>query len=133
MIKHILTSGKRKRAIARATLRQGNGIVKINHLLLDAFEPKVSRMRIMEPLILGEKFAQNADIDVSVSGGGQSSQAEAARLAIGKALLEFSESNALKEEFLKYDRQLLVADVRRKEACKPNDSKARKKRQKSYR
>jgi len=39
----------------------------------------------------------------------------------------------LKKQLLSYDRHLLVADVRRKEQRKPNDSKARKARQKSYR
>ena len=39
----------------------------------------------------------------------------------------------LKKHILEYDRNLLVADVRRKEANKPGDSKARAKRQTSYR
>ena len=39
----------------------------------------------------------------------------------------------MQDIFMKYDRQLLVADVRRKEVYKPGDSKARSKRQKSYR
>lgn len=132
-MKVIQTMGKRKRAIARATAREGTGRVRINHLLLENYTPKLAQLRIMEPLVLAEKFAKKTDINVNVYGGGQYSQAEASRLAIAKALVEFSKSNALKEELLKYDRHLLVADVRRKEVCKPNDSKARKKRQKSYR
>ena len=63
----------------------------------------------------------------------RSGQIEAARLALAKALVEFSSSKKLEEAFLEYDRHLLVADVRRKEACKPGDSKARAKRQTSYR
>ena len=48
--------------------------------------------------------------------------------------LEFTKSDRLKEAFLKYDRTMLVADVRRKEPSKPNrHGKARSKRQKSYR
>ena len=39
----------------------------------------------------------------------------------------------MRKTFLNYDRSLLIADVRRKEQYKPNDSKARAKRQKSYR
>lgn len=132
-MKPIHFSGKRKRAVARATLIPGIGIVKINGLNLDCYEPKLSRMKITEPLIIADKFAKKVNISVSVRGGGQSSQAEAARLAIAKVLVESSKSNALKEEFLAYDRHLLVADTRRKETCKPNDSKARAKRQKSYR
>ena len=70
---------------------------------------------------------------VRVAGGGFMAQAEAIRLAIARGLVQSQKGEALKEAFLKYDRHLLVADTRRKEMCKPNDSKARKKRQKSYR
>ena len=59
------------------------------------------------------------------------SQAEASRLAIARALSQLQPS--LKKVFLSYDRHLLVPDVRFKETYKPNDSKARAKRQKSYR
>ena len=71
------------------------------------------------------------DIDIQVNGGGANGQADAIRLAIARALVEHDKK--LKKTFDDYDRLLLVADVRRKEACKPNDSKARAKRQKSYR
>ena len=39
--KVINTSGKRKRAIARATLRQGKGKIRINKVPLDFYEPKM--------------------------------------------------------------------------------------------
>jgi small subunit ribosomal protein S9 len=132
-MKSVHTSGTRKRATARATLRPGKGVVTVNRLLLDCYEPKLARLKIMEPLVLADKISKKLNISVIVNGGGQISQAEAARVAIAKALVEYSKSNALKETFLKYDRHLLVADTRRKETCKPNDSKARAKRQKSYR
>ena len=73
------------------------------------------------------------DIDVSVKGGGVESQIEAARQAIARAILKVSKSEKLKREFIRYDRSLIVADVRRKEPNKPGDSKARTRRQKSYR
>ena len=66
-------------------------------------------------------------------GGGEKGQIEAVRLALARAISEFSDSKELANAFLKYDRNLLIADVRRKEAYKPGDSKARRKRQKSYR
>jgi len=133
-MKVILTSGKRKSAIARATLKPGNGIVRINNRLLDFYEPKLSRLKLQEPLILAGDVANKVDITVSVIGGGISSQADASRLAIAKAILEFSKNSKLKEEFLAYDRNLLVADVRRKEPAKPNrHGQARAKVQKSYR
>lgn len=128
------TSGKRKMAIARAVLRQGTGIVRINNIPIDFIEPKISRLKLKEPLILADDVAGKVDIDVRVAGGGISSQAEASRLAIAKALVDYTKNDKLKEIFLNYDRNLLVADVRRKEAAKPNrHGQARSKVQKSYR
>ena len=133
-MKIIHASGKRKSAISRATLRQGNGLVRVNSIPLDFVHPKMSRLKLREPLILAGDAAGKVDIDVDVSGGGVTSQAEASRLAIAKALLNFSKSDKLKEVFLNYDRNLLVADVRFKEIAKPNrHGQARAKVQKSYR
>ena len=133
-MKIVHISGKRKRAIARATLKIGKGNVRVNNQMLESFEPKFARMKIMEPLILAGDLAKKVDIDINVAGGGIISQAEASRLAIARALVEYSKSNILKDNFLKYDRHLLVADTRRKEAAKPNrHGQARAKRQKSYR
>ena len=133
-MKVISTSGKRKKAIARATLRPGKGIIKINNLNLENYGPKLYKLKIKEPLILAGDVADKVDINVRVSGGGISSQAGASRLAIAKGLVEFSKNDKLKQEFLAYDRSLLVADVRRKEPAKPNrHGHARSKVQKSYR
>lgn len=134
MIKNIHASGKRKTAIARATLKQGNGHVKVNSVPIEFIEPKMSRLKLREPLILAGDVANKVDIDVSVAGGGTTSQAEASRLAIAKALVNFTKNDKLKEIFLNYDRNLIVADVRRKEPAKPNrHGQARAKVQKSYR
>lgn len=134
MSKTIHTSGKRKRSIARATLKEGTGIVKINSKPIDLYEPQLYRMKIKEPLILAGDFMNKVDIGVNVNGGGIAGQADAVRLVIAKALVEYTKSERLKDQFLKYDRNLLVADVRRKEASKPNrHGKARAKKQKSYR
>jgi len=131
-MKIIHTSGKRKRAIARATLKQGKGIVRINKVVLDSLQPKLARLKLREPLLLAGAIADKVNINVNVAGGGIMSQAEASRLAIARALVQFDKK--LEDVFLKYDRHLLIADVRRKEASKPNrHGKARAKRQKSYR
>jgi len=130
--KTIITHGKRKRAIARAVLKPGKGIVIINDSDLENYEPKLFRLKIKEPLILAGDIANQVDIKVNAIGGGISSQTNAIRLAIGKALAEYSPR--LKKVFIDYDRQLMVADVRRKESAKPNrHGQARAKRQKSYR
>lgn len=130
-MKVIHKSGKRKTAVARATMKAGSGKVRINYLSLDNYSPELARLKIMEPLMIAGELAGKFDFDVSVVGGGWQSQAEAARLAIARCLVEANKS--LKTIYLNYDRRLLVADTRRKEMRKPNDSKARAKRQKSYR
>lgn len=127
-------SGKRKSAVARAAINDGSGIVKINGQNLESYNPLLSRQRIQEPLLLAGDLIKNLNIEVITTGGGFSSQAEAARLAVAKAIVQHTKDKKLKEIYLKYDRHLLVADVRRKEPKKPNcHSKARSKRQKSYR
>lgn len=131
-MKPIHTSGKRKRAIARATLKKGKGIITINNKHLEFMQPELYKQRVMEPVILSGEKCKGLDIRVNVFGGGMASQADAARLAIGRALIEHDPK--LKQAFLDYDRQILVADVRRKESSKPNShGQARAKRQKSYR
>ena len=125
------TSGRRKRAVARATLTSGKGVVRINSIRLEKFGNELARARIMEPIILDGDIAKDLDINISVSGGGIQGQADASRLAIGKLLSNYDKK--LRNIFLAYDRQLLIADVRVKETRKPGDSKAREKRQKSYR
>lgn len=126
-------SGKRKRAIAKATLKKGKGIVRINSKLLSVYQPELARLRVQEPLHIAGDLAKQVDISVKVNGGGWQAQAEASRLAIAKALVEHSKDKKLKQDFLDYDRHLLIADVRRTEPRKPNDSKARSKRQSSKR
>ena len=129
--KIIHTSGKRKRSVARATLRQGTGLIKINKKPIGIFEPKMARLKLREPLILAGNISNEVNVSINVRGGGIMSQTEAARLALARALVKYNKK--LEKVFLDYDRHLLIADVRRKEQCKPNISKARAKRQKSYR
>ena len=126
-------SGKRKRAIARATITQGKGIVRINKVPLDEYNNEPYRLKVLEPLVLAGNVSKSINIDVNVYGGGFSGQAQAARLAIARAISEYTKDETLKSTFEEYDRNLVVADTRRKEVRKPNRSKARAKRQKSYR
>ncbi|MFH1642885.1 MAG: 30S ribosomal protein S9 [Nanoarchaeota archaeon] len=134
MSKIIQTSGKRKGAIARATLKQGKGTIRINNTMIDFYQPQLYRLKLREPLLLAGNLINDINININVVGGGIASQADAVRLAIAKAILEYSKNDKLKDVFLKYDRTLLVADVRRKETHKPNrHGKARAKVAKSYR
>ena len=135
--KKILTvSGKRKKSIAKATIKEGLGKVSINRRSIETFN-HFQALSLKEPLIisreiLGDKL-NSIDIEVVVSSGGSESQIEASRLAIARALVAWFKEPSLKAAFIRYDRMLLVADTRRKESRKPNDSKARAARQKSYR
>ena len=132
--KNLTISGKRKTAIAKATIKKGEGNVLINKIPyenLDFFR----RLTIKEPIEIARKVLGNFDFDIKINikGGGSGSQISAARLALARAVVKFTKSNELKTAFTKYDKNLLVADTRRKEPNKPGDSKARKKRQKSFR
>ena len=129
-----MVAGKRKTAIAKAIIKKGRGEVRINKKPYQHL-PYLRRLMIQEPIEITKKVLGNFnfDINIRIRGGGQQSQTEAARLAIAKALVKLTKSVELRKEFLKYDRNLLIADVRRKESYKPGDSKARRRRQKSYR
>ncbi len=132
LMKSIVATGKRKSSVARATLSPGTGKVSINNIDINSYEPAIARLKLQEPLILAGSVVSKVDISINVVGGGYMSRTSAARLAVARALVQKFEK--LKEVFLAYDRQLLVADVRRKESKKPNTrGKARAKRQKSYR
>ena len=93
------------------------------------------KLKIEEPLRISENVLgkNNFDLNIKTNGGGEKGQIDAARLALARAIIEFTKSKELVEAFMNYDRNLLVADVRRKEAYKPGDSKARAKRQSSKR
>ena len=130
----IISSGKRKRAIARAIIVEGKGEVLINkrnYKTLNFFD----KLNIEEPLRIAENVLgkSNFDITIDVKGGGEKGQIEAARVALANAIVAFSKSDELAKAFLAYDRNLIVADVRRKEVRKPGAGKARTRRQKSYR
>ncbi len=132
MSKIIHMAGKRKTAIAKATLSPGKGTVRVNKVPLDMLEPKMYRLKVQEPMMLAEEVIKEVDIDITVTGGGMMSQAEAARLAMGRCLAEYSAK--LRKALIEYDRQFIVADVRLKETHKPNmHGTARGRKQKSYR
>lgn len=133
-VKAIHTKAKKKAAVARASLKKGEGKFRVNKRDLNLFQPFYLLEFIKEPLDLaGEDLVKGVNVDVSVNGGGFMAQAVAVRGAIAKALVEFSKDKKLKEKLLKYDRMLLVDDARFKEAKKPLGLGARKKKQSSKR
>ncbi len=130
----IVVSGKRKTAVARVSLTDGKGLLTYNGVPSDHLSI-FHRLALIEPIRLAEETVGKVEVTIRITarGGGKEGQIQAARLAIAKALVMHFESPELKKALLKYDRNLLVADTRRKETYKPGDSKARARRQKSYR
>lgn len=114
--------GRRKRAIATARLVNGKGKIIINDkAIIEYFGSTEFESIINAPLVLLSKD-KTVDISLKVSGGGLKAQAEAARLAIARALL------ALNEDFKPTLRKegFLTRDSRVKERKKPGLKKARK-------
>ncbi|HEX7514463.1 MAG TPA: 30S ribosomal protein S9 [archaeon] len=131
--KTISSSGKRKTSIARASFKEGTGIIRINKKLLDVVEPALVREKIEQPLYLAGDLAKRLNISVIIRGGGVMGQADAARTAIARGLIDWTNDLNLKDLFLKQDRSLLVNDYRQKEPKKFGGKGARARRQKSYR
>ncbi len=137
----VQTFGRKKNAIAVATVRPGRGVIKVNSSPLDMLEPAVLRTKVYEPLLLlGTKRFAKLDIRIKVRGGGYTAQVYAVRQAIARGIVAYHQKyvdeqskRQIKELLLQYDRTLLVADSRRCETKKFGGTGARAKRQKSYR
>lgn len=129
----LLIGGKRKTAIARATVKPGNGRVRINMIPVEVYEPEIVRMKVMEPLLLSGDVWKELNVDVKVKGGGFMGQAEAARMAIARSLVKWTKSSEIKRMFTDYDRTMLAGDSRETEPKKFGGPSARRRKQKSYR
>jgi len=134
MNERIITSGKRKTAIARAIVVKGTGKITINKKPYGNLQ-NFDKLRMEEPIRIAENVIGKLAVDVSITvrGGGDKGQVEASRLALARGIVAFTKNKDIEKAYQDYDRALLVADVRRKESYKPGDSKARRKRQKSFR
>ncbi|MFH1672192.1 MAG: 30S ribosomal protein S9 [Pseudomonadota bacterium] len=132
-MKIVNSSGKRKTAIARATISEGKGRIRVNKKPIEIIEPEFVRLKMTEPLEFAANVLQNVDIDVNVHGGGIFGQAGAVRTAIARGLVEWTNDTALRDALAQYDRSLLVNDTRYKLPKKFGGTGARKRRQKSYR
>ena len=132
MSKVVHTSGKRKTAIARGTVREGTGKVRVNRKPVELYSPELARLKIFEPLELAGDLVDSVDINVRVIGGGVMGQAEAARMVIAKGLVEYYGDMNLKDRYVQYDRTMLVGDPRRSESKKFGGPGARARKQKSY-
>ncbi|MEM3671199.1 MAG: 30S ribosomal protein S9 [Thermoprotei archaeon] len=130
----VVVSGKRKRATARAIIRQGAGRVFFNDYPLEAYPSEQVKQRIMEPLnIIPEQLRRRVDIYLKAKGGGLMGQADASRIALGRGLVKYTGSDSLKELLNEYDRSILSGDPRRTEPKKFGGPGPRRRYQKSYR
>ena len=132
----IMVRSKRKRAIARASVRAGSGIIRVNREKIEIVEPVELRRLMVEPIEVSSATSsvfKGIDIDVNVRGGGAVSQAQAVRGVIAKGIVKFSGSDAIRDDYLRYDRFMIVDDPRRVEPKKFLGTKARARFQKSYR
>lgn len=115
-------TGKRKCAVARVWLKEGEGKFLVNKCTLEEyFSRETSRMIIKQPFELTNTLGKY-DVKVNVMGGGISGQAGAIKHGIAKALLEVNQGfrNALKKV------GFLTRDARIKERKKYGRKKARK-------
>jgi small subunit ribosomal protein S9 len=129
----VVSTGKRKTSLAKATVRDGTGRIRINGIPLEVHQPELARMRIIEPLILFGENWKRYDIKIRVRGGGFMSQADAIRMAIATGLIKISQDFEARSKMVEHDRTMLVGDPRRTEPKKFGGPSARSRYQKSYR
>ncbi|QZP38065.1 30S ribosomal protein S9 [Halobaculum magnesiiphilum] len=128
------TSGKKKTAVARATVTDGEGRVRIDSQPVELVEPEMARLKMLEPFrVAGEDLRSEVDVEVSVNGGGFAGQADAVRTAIARGLVQHRNDAELRDAFMEFDRSLLVNDSRQSEPKKWGGPGARARYQKSYR
>lgn len=134
MGKVIVSSGKRKTAIARATIKEGKGRIRVNGVPLEVLPNELKRIKISEIFIIaGEEVRESIDIKVNVRGGGFMGQAEAIRTAIARGLIEYFDDLTMKEKFIVYDKTIVSGDPRRTEPKHFGGRSSRSRFQKSYR
>ena len=100
----------------------------------DLTEPELAQLKMLEPFrVVDDDLRDDIDIDVSIEGGGIMGQADAARTAIARGLVQHTNDAELRDAYMAFDRSLLVNDVRQSEAKKWGGPGARARYQKSYR
>ncbi|MBE7176905.1 MAG: 30S ribosomal protein S9 [Mucilaginibacter polytrichastri] len=116
------TSGRRKTAVARIYLTEGNGNVTVNGKDYKNYFPTLPLQYIVNQSLEVSGTEGKYDITVNVQGGGVKGQAEAVRLAIAKAIVEL---DAEAKPALRA-KGLVTRDMRMVERKKPGRKKARK-------
>lgn len=114
--------GRRKAAVARVFVKEGNGTITINKRELDNYFPSSILQYVVKQPLNKLGVAEKYDIRVNLDGGGFKGQAEALRLAIARALVKINpdDKSALRSE------GFMTRDSRVVERKKPGRPKARK-------
>lgn len=114
--------GRRKAAVARVIVKEGNGAITINKRPLEVYFPSSILQFIVKQPLAKLEVAEKYDIQVNLDGGGYKGQAEALRLAIARALVKINPEDkaALRAE------GFMTRDPRSVERKKPGQPKARK-------
>jgi small subunit ribosomal protein S9 len=119
----INTIGRRKTSIARVYVKPGKRDIKVNDRdLKEYFLSEIHQTTVKQALTLTKQDGQY-DVTVNVEGGGIKGQAEAIRLGIARALVEF---NAESKPVLRKE-GIMTRDSRMVERKKPGRRKARRK------
>ncbi|RKD17018.1 30S ribosomal protein S9 [Pelobium manganitolerans] len=116
------TSGRRKTAVARIYLKEGNGTITVNGKDHKEYFPTLPLQYIVNQAFTVAEVTGQYDVKVNVAGGGIKGQAEAVRLAIAKAIVEL---DAIRKPALRA-KGLMTRDSRMVERKKPGRAKARK-------
>jgi small subunit ribosomal protein S9 len=122
-------TGKRKSAVARVILLPGSGGFLLNGKPLDSYFPRRTLQEVVRQPLKVTGYLDRVDIRARIHGGGISSQADAVRHGIAKALIEADPN--LRGDLKR--KQLLTRDPRVKERRKAGLKKARKRPQFSKR
>ena len=117
------TSGRRKTAVARIYLKEGNGTITVNGKDYTEYFPTLPLQYIVNQAFIVAEVTGQYDVTVNVKGGGVNGQAGAVRLAIAKAIVEL---DAERKPALRA-KGLMTRDNRMVERKKPGRAKARKK------
>ena len=114
--------GRRKAAIARVIVKEGNGAITVNKRSLEVYFPSSILQFIVKQPLTTLDCVEKYDIHVNLNGGGFKGQAEALRLAIACALVKINpeDKHALRVE------GFMTRDPRSVERKKPGRPKARK-------
>ena len=115
--------GRRKSSVARIWLRRGKGAVRVNSKdIVDYFDTNIDIENAKTAFRVVPSLSGSYDVQVNVSGGGKTAQADAVKLAIARGFVQLDES--LKPTLRKHN--LLTVDSRQKERKKPGRKGARR-------